>query len=78
MSDKRNIKCSKCEYGQYLSVSDAYTCNHKECKEANLFKGKTHPHGCPLVGGKKYSIHKNVSRGTANLAHSVMTHIYIS
>lgn len=60
MNKKRDIKCSTCEYGEYLSYSNAYTCNNEECKDAVIFKGKTHPHICPLVGGKKYFSHGNL------------------
>ena len=60
LEKKRNIKCSSCEYGKYLEHFDTWTCEHTECKDAVFFKGKTHPHACPLVGGKKYQVHKNV------------------
>ncbi|WP_155957597.1 hypothetical protein [Eubacterium sp. 14-2] len=56
---KRNIKCSECEYREYLNVFDSYTCRNPECKDVPIFKGKTHPHCCPIVGGKKYFSHGN-------------------
>ena len=56
---KRDIKCSECEYGEYLSSFLSYTCKHSDCKDVPIFSGKTHPHCCPLVGGKKYFSHKN-------------------
>lgn len=56
---KREIECSECEYGKFLEVLKAYTCKNIDCKEAPIFKGKTHPHCCPLVGGKKYISHRN-------------------
>jgi len=59
MTGKRNIKCSNCEYSKYLEYFQAWTCTHPECKEVPIFKGVTHPHCCPLTGGKKYISHKN-------------------
>lgn len=56
---KRDIKCSLCKYGEHLEYFKAWTCRHPECKEAPIFKGLTHPHCCPLVGGKNYITHKN-------------------
>lgn len=53
------MKCSECNYSQYLSFLDAYTCKHPECGDAPIFKGKTKPHCCPLTGGKKYFSHGN-------------------
>lgn len=61
MASKRNIKCSECEYGEYLSPFNAYTCKNQDCKDVIIFKGKTHPHNCPLIGGKKYLIHGNLN-----------------
>ncbi len=54
---KRDIKCAECEYGEYLSVFNSYTCRNAKCRDVPIFKGKTHPHCCPLVGGKKYFSH---------------------
>lgn len=56
---KREIKCSECTYHEWLNFSQAWTCNHPECKDVPIFNGSTHPHCCPLVGGKKYFTHKN-------------------
>jgi hypothetical protein len=53
------MKCSECEYGEYLDFFNAYTCKNKECKDVPIFKGKTKPHCCPLTGGKKYHSHGN-------------------
>ena len=44
------MKCSECEYAKFLSSCQAYTCEHPECKDAIIFKGKTKPHACPLCG----------------------------
>ena len=70
------MKCSECEYAKFLSSCQAYTCEHPECKDAIIFKGKTKPHACPLCGGKKYVIHKNSSRGTASLVRDVVAYKY--
>ena len=56
---KRDIKCSECDYHEWLNVLQAWTCKHPDCKDVPIFKGSTHPHCCPLVGGKKYICHKN-------------------
>lgn len=56
---RKNIKCSGCKYGTFLNFLKAWTCKHPKCKEVPIFKGSTHPHCCPLVGGKKYFCHKN-------------------
>ena len=53
------MKCSECEFSQYMNFFNAYTCEHPDCKEVPIFKGKTKPHCCPLTGGKKYFCHKN-------------------
>ena len=53
------MKCCECEYSKFLNISQAYTCEHPDCKEAIIFKGKTKPHACPICGGKKYVIHRN-------------------
>lgn len=71
------MKCSECEHSRFLNSCEAYTCEHPECKEAIIFRGKTKPHACPLCGGKKYVIHKNSIRGNAHLAHDVITYKYI-
>ena len=53
------MKCSECEFSQYLQFFDGYTCKHPECKEVPVFQGKTKPHCCPLSGGRKYLTHGN-------------------
>ena len=70
---KRNIKCSTCEHGKWSGYFRAWTCTHPDCKEVPIFKGSTHPHCCPLVGGKKYIVHRNLSRGTDGLMRNIMT-----
>lgn len=60
MNNRRNIQCCKCEYGEYFSPFNAYTCKNQKCKDIVIFKSKTHPHSCPLIGGKKYLIHGNL------------------
>lgn len=53
-----------------------WTCKYPKCKGIPIFKGTTHPHCCPLVGGKKYVIHKNLGSGTDGLMRDVMTDYY--
>jgi len=48
------MKCSECEHAQYLKVSRAYTCRHPKCKDAPIFKGKTHPRCCPFTNPKGF------------------------
>jgi len=52
------MKCSECEYSNYLLGLKGYTCSYPESKVI-LFKGKTKPHDCPLIGSKGYVVHGN-------------------
>lgn len=69
------MKCSECSYSKYSNHFSGYTCNHENCKEVSIFKGKTKPHYCPLTGGKKYRVHGNSGRNTGNLSWD-MVHYY--
>lgn len=71
-------KCSNCQYAEYLSCSQRYSCKHKDCKEIHVFKGKTKPHYCPLTGGKKYTIHNNLGRNTGNVSRDMIKGHYYS
>jgi hypothetical protein len=66
-------KCCECEHGKYFERSNGYVCKHEECKEIHIFKGKTKPHYCPLSGGKKYTIHKNLGRNSGALGRDVLS-----
>lgn len=46
------MRCSECEYAQYLKVQQAYTCNHPNCNDVPVFTGNTHPRCCPLTNSK--------------------------
>lgn len=53
-----------CDVKKYVKIWSRDKTKNKEIKEhllkeVPIFKGSTHPHCCPLVGGKEYICHRN-------------------
>lgn len=65
--NNREIRCESCKYGTWCPALGGYTCKNPGVKDVTIFKGKTHPHCCPLVGGKKYGLHGNINSGVRGL-----------